>query len=241
MSGSSSSPSPRFNTVIIDDRATTWTNFGLDTAAGQPIGAFDTAGAAAVEMTRAMSVETTLTTAIANTTSLVIAETTRAEAVETILSSSITSINGTLSTAITAERDRAEAAEAALGLSANNGVMINAGTISIVNDITLTGTVDNTITIGPASGTSDVIVNMPTIAGTVTLVASPQFKRQKIVLDIVYGATISTPVLNSGFVFSNTPSVYVPGTVADSVDRLELISPDNTHWVVLSISQGSPI
>jgi hypothetical protein len=128
-----------------------------------------------------------------------------------------------------------------VGVSAANGVAINSGTVSIINASTLVGTISGTTTIGPATGTSDVIVHMPTTAGMVTLAAAPQFARQRVLLDIVYGATVSTPALNSGFVFSSGPSAYVPGTIAGSVDRMELMSPNGVSWVVLAIGQGSTI
>ena len=114
MSGSSEAPSPRFKTFTIDDITTTWINLGLASAAGQPISAFDTAGAAAAEMTRAEGAETTIMTAITT-------ERNRAEATENLITSALiqettraVSAEVLLSTAITNESSRAIAAEATL-------------------------------------------------------------------------------------------------------------------------------
>ena len=125
-------------------------------------------------------------------------------------------------------------------VSANLGVVFNSGTVQINNVVTVVGTNAGTTTIAPGSGTSDVVLTMPVTAGTVTLAAAPTFKRQRAILDIVFGATISTPSLNTGFVFpaSGGPTSYAPGTVVNQIDRLMLMSPDGTKWAVMSIEQG---
>jgi hypothetical protein len=125
--------------------------------------------------------------------------------------------------------------------AAGIGAVINSGTVEIDNNVTLTGTNGATTTIAPGSGTSWVVLDMPATAGTVTLAAGPTFKGQKAMLDIVYGATLSTPSLNSGFILTGGVSSFTPGTTVNTIDRLELFSPDATHWVVLALSQGGTL
>ena len=124
--------------------------------------------------------------------------------------------------------------------AANTGVALNSGTIQIDNMVTLAGTNAGTTTIAPGSGTAWVVLNMPTVAGTVTVAAAPTFPGQKSMFDIKYGTTLSTPSLNSGFVMGGGIT-YTPGTVVNSIDRMELASPDGTHWVVLALSQGGTL
>ena len=126
-------------------------------------------------------------------------------------------------------------------ISANFGAVNNSGTIQVDQNVTLTGTNSGTTTIAPGSGTTWVVVNMPTTAGTVTLAAGPTFKGQRAIMDIVFGATVSTPSLNSGFVFTGGITAYTPGTVANEIDRFEIFSPDGTHWVPLALSQGGTL
>jgi len=119
-----------------------------------------------------------------------------------------------------------------------NGLALNSGTVSIDNSVTLTGTNAGTTTIAPGSGTVDVVVNMPTTAGTVTLAASPAFIGQRARMRIKYGATISTPSLNTGFIFGNSPSAYTPGTVVNAFDDFMLIANSASQWGVYGITQG---
>jgi hypothetical protein len=124
--------------------------------------------------------------------------------------------------------------------AANLGAVLNSGTIQINNSITLTGTAAGTLTIGPGSGTSDVVVNMPASGGTVTLAAAPSFPRQRVEIDIKQGATAGVVNLNSGFVFgtSGGPTGYTITPTANLIDRLMLISPDGTKYAVMAIAQG---
>lgn len=123
---------------------------------------------------------------------------------------------------------------------ADKGLVINSGTVQMNNTTTLTGTAAGTITIAPTTGTSDVIVNLPAAGGTVTVAAAPSFARQRAEVDFKHGATASVVTLNTGFVFgtSGGPTSYTAGTVASSIDRLMLMSPDGTKWAVLAVAQG---
>lgn len=126
------------------------------------------------------------------------------------------------------------------GTSADHGAVSNNGTIQTDLMVTLTGTNAGTTTIAPGTGTTWVVLNMPTTAGTVTVAAAPAFSGQRSILDIKFGATISTPSLNSGFVQTGGVT-YTPGTVANAIDRLEIGSPDGTHFVILAIQPGATL
>ena len=123
------------------------------------------------------------------------------------------------------------------------GATINSGTVEINNTVTLAGTAAGTTTIAPGSGTSDVIVNMPSAGGTVTLAAAPSFLNQKAVVQIKQGATAGVIVLNSGFVFapSGGPTSFTVTATASVRDELGVHSPDGTHWVVDGLLQGLTI
>jgi hypothetical protein len=121
------------------------------------------------------------------------------------------------------------------------GAAINSGTVEINNMVTLTGTNSGTTTIAPGSGTSWAVLNMPTAAGTVTVAAAPAFAGQETILDIKYGATLSTPSLNSGFVAGGGVTAFSPSGSINTIDRLKLISPDGTHWVYMVVSQGGTL
>jgi hypothetical protein len=127
--------------------------------------------------------------------------------------------------------------------AAGNGIAINSGTISIDNSQTLTGAVAGTLTIAPASGIDNVLVNMPTASGTVTLAASPAYPFQKTLLNIKQGSTPQSVALNSGFVFATSggPTGYTATATASARDILGLYSPDGTHWLVDGMLQGVTI
>lgn len=127
--------------------------------------------------------------------------------------------------------------------AANLGAVLNSGTVQLNNVTTLTGTAAATLTLAATTGTSDIVLNMPASGGTVTLAASPSFKRQRYELDIVQGATAGAIVLNAGFVFptSGGPTGYTATATAAAVDRLMFISPDGTKLAVMAISQGYTI
>ena len=110
----------------------------------------------------------------------------------------------------------------------------------MLNTVTLTGTAAGTITIAPTTGTYDVIVNLAASGGTQTVAAAPSFVRQRAEVDFKHGATASVITLNSGFVFGTAggPTSFTAGTVANSIDRLLLLSPDGTKWAVMAINQG---
>ena len=126
---------------------------------------------------------------------------------------------------------------------AGNGIALNSGTVAIDNSQTLNGTVAGTLTIAPASGVSNVVVNVPTASGTVTIAAAPAFVFQKTVMHIKQGSTPQSVSLNSGFVFapSGGPTSYTATPTASVRDMLGLYSVDGTHWVVDSILQGLSI
>lgn len=121
-----------------------------------------------------------------------------------------------------------------------NGMALNGTTLSVHNTHTQTGTVAATSTIAPGNGTDYVILDMPITVGTVTLAASPTYQGQSAILDIVYGATLSTPALGAGFVLGGGVT-YTPGTLANTKDRLGIFSPDQTHWVIEAVSTGGTI
>jgi hypothetical protein len=122
----------------------------------------------------------------------------------------------------------------------NTGAVINSGTVQINNAVTLNGTATGTVSIAHTTGTSDVIVNMPSAGGTVTFAAAPTFVRQRAFVDIKQGATAGVVTLNSGFVFgaSGGPTSFTVTATAAVIDRLQLMSPDGTKWAVLAINQG---
>lgn len=127
--------------------------------------------------------------------------------------------------------------------AAGNGIAINSGTITIDSSSTLQGTVAGTLTIAPASGVNNVLVNMPTAAGTVTLAAAPAYQYQRAVLNIKQGSTPQSVSLNSGFVFATSggPTGYTATATASARDILGLYSPDGTHWLVDGMLQGVTI
>lgn len=124
-------------------------------------------------------------------------------------------------------------------LSANLGAVVNSGTVQINNVSTLNATAGGTLTIGPTSGTSDVVVNLPASGGTVTLAASPAFVRQRVLMDIVQGATASTVVLAGSFNTAPIGGSYTVSPTAGSVDQLMLMSRDGTNYTVEAANQAS--
>ena len=130
-----------------------------------------------------------------------------------------------------------------VGGAAGNGIKINSGTVSVVNSVTMAATAAGTTTISPGSGTTDVIVNMFTGAGTVTLAAAPTFQYQKAVIHIKQGSTPQSVALNSGFVFptSGGPTSFTVTATASVRDEIGVHSPDGTHWVIDGILQGIAI
>jgi hypothetical protein len=117
------------------------------------------------------------------------------------------------------------------------GATVNNGTVEINNSITMAGTAAGTLTIAPGSGTSMVVLDMPAAGGTVSLVASPQFKGQEWWMSIHQGATASSINLNTGFVFGTTVASYTP-SAATLVDDILCVSQDGTHAHVEIINKG---
>lgn len=105
--------------------------------------------------------------------------------------------------------------------------------------MTLTGTAAGTLTIAPGSGTSDVVINMPSAGGTVTLAAGPTFAFQRAVLHVHNGATLGALAPNTGYVFSTSggPS-SMSLSAAGSIDRFALLAPDTSHWAVMAAATG---
>jgi hypothetical protein len=107
------------------------------------------------------------------------------------------------------------------------GVLLNAGTVSINNAVTLEGTAAGTLSINPGSGTTDVIVNMPSAGGTVTLTYAGAYSYQPTRLHIHQGATAGVVVLNSGtvagFVFGSEPTSYTVTPIANATDDLDIL------------------
>lgn len=126
-------------------------------------------------------------------------------------------------------------------LSANFGAVMNAGTVSINNSITLAGTAGGTLAPAPTTGTTDVIINMPAAGGTVTVNPVVSFSRQRMEMDIKQGATFG--VLNFGTVVKLTGAVstFTLTPTANAVDRLSFISPDGTSWVPWAVNQGATL
>lgn len=126
-------------------------------------------------------------------------------------------------------------------LSANLGAVMNAGTVSINNAITLAGTAAGTLAPSPTTGTTDVIVTMPSAGGTVTLAGGPTFPRQRMLTEIHQGVTVG--VLNLGTVFHLTGAVtsFTLTPTASAIDRMEWLSPDGTLWVNLAINQNATL
>lgn len=126
-------------------------------------------------------------------------------------------------------------------LSANQGAVLNSGTVSINNAITLAGTAAGTLTPSPTTGTTDVIINMPAAGGTVTVNGVPSFSRQRMLMEIKQGATAG--ILNLGTVYKFTGAVtsFTLTATANAVDRLQFLSPDGTSWVSLAIDQNATL
>lgn len=125
--------------------------------------------------------------------------------------------------------------------AANTGAVLNSGTVQVNNATTLAGTAAGTVTIAPATGTSDVILNMPASGGTVTATGNASFSRQRMLLEIHQGATAG--VLNLGTVFHFTGAItsFTLTSTAAAIDRLEFISTDGTNWVNLAINQNATL
>lgn len=114
--------------------------------------------------------------------------------------------------------------------------------------MTLNGTAGGTLTIAPTSGTTDVIVNMPTAGGTVTFaVGTLAFSRQRVLIDVVNGATLGAVVMNlgtvgsvAGFEFSATVPSYAPSAI-NRTDRIMCIAPVTTILAVQAVNLSAVI
>lgn len=117
------------------------------------------------------------------------------------------------------------------------GVVINTGTVEINNTVTMTGTAAGTLTIAPGSGTSSVILTMPTAGGTVHAHGTPAFKGQEFNLSVVNGATLGALDLNTGFAFGTTFPTYTPSATLVT-DNIRCFTADGTNFRILDISAG---
>lgn len=128
--------------------------------------------------------------------------------------------------------------------AANLGAVLNSGTVQVNNNVTLAGTAAGTLSINPSSGTSDVIVNMPSAGGTVTLSYSGAFAYQPFRLHIKQGATAGVIVLNTGtvngFVFGAVggPTSFTLTASAGVTDDLACLGITTAYARIEAINQG---
>lgn len=114
------------------------------------------------------------------------------------------------------------------------------------SSITLVGTAGGTLTLSP-SPYIDVIVTMPNTGGTVTLNVGTVVARQRVLIDIVSGATLGSVVLHAGvsgsapgFIFGSTLPSYSPGAI-NSTDNIMCIAASTTILRVEAIDLGFAI
>ncbi len=115
----------------------------------------------------------------------------------------------------------------------------------VVNSVvTLTGTAGGTLTLTGTAGFQDMdfIINAPAAGGTVHLTAAPAATppRQRYVIDINQGATLTTIVPDTTFVFNSGITAYPTDTV-NTTTRMSGITPNGTKVAVWAIIQGSTI
>ncbi len=113
----------------------------------------------------------------------------------------------------------------------------------------INGTAAGTITLSPAIG-QDVVIAMPATGGTVTLNVGTVAARQRVLIDIINGATVGTiafqagSTIAAGFIGSTSlPLANYSGSVANTTDNLSFIAPGtvagNTNLLRLeAINQG---
>lgn len=128
------------------------------------------------------------------------------------------------------------------------GITNASGTLEVaqVPAVTLVGTAAGTLTLSPAVF-ADVVVQMPNTGGTVTLNVGSVVPRQRVLIDIVNGATLGTVALQAGvsgsshgFIFGSTVTTYAPGAV-NTTDNIICIAPSATLLRVEAIDLGFAI
>lgn len=114
------------------------------------------------------------------------------------------------------------------------------------SSITLIGTASGTLTLSPIPYV-DVIVQMPATGGNVTLNVGTVVARQRVLIDIVNGATLGTVTLHAGvsgsapgFIFGSTLPSYAPGAI-NSTDNIMCIAASTTILRVEAIDLGFAI
>lgn len=103
-------------------------------------------------------------------------------------------------------------------------------TQSITN---VTTTAGGTITLSPTVG-MDVILTMPATGGTITLNVGTVQARQRVLLDVINGATVGTVVLGTGFIIGATSPTY-GGAAANTTDNITFIAPGTVAGTVNSL------
>lgn len=128
------------------------------------------------------------------------------------------------------------------------GITNTGGTLQVaqVPAVTLVGTAAGTLTLSP-SVYADVVVQMPNAGGVVTLNVGSVVPRQRVLIDVVNGATLGTVTLQAGvsgashgFIFGSTVTSYAPGAI-NTTDNIMCIAPSATLLRVEAIDLGFAI
>lgn len=125
---------------------------------------------------------------------------------------------------------------------AASGAGLNSGNVIINGSATVSPTAGATITLSPLTGTSDILVNLPTTGGTVTVGYAGAFPRQRMEIDWKQGATASVVVLNSGtiggFVYGTSPPAFTITPTANLIDMMICIAPGTSYTRVVGLDPG---
>lgn len=90
-----------------------------------------------------------------------------------------------------------------------------------------------TVTLSPAIG-QDVVLPMPAGGGTVTINVGTVAARQRVLLDIINGATLGTVVFGTGFLAGSTSPAY-GGAAINTTDNITFIATGTTAGNVNSL------
>src|SRR5579859_75757 len=109
--------------------------------------------------------------------------------------------------------------------------------------ITLIGTAGGTLTLNPTPYT-DQIISMPAAGGVVTLNVGTVTARERVLIDLVHGATLCTVNLQAGssgvspgFIFGSTLTSYTP-SAANKTDNIMCIATGTTLLRVEAVNLG---
>lgn len=123
--------------------------------------------------------------------------------------------------------------------AAAQGSFLNSGTVvsdaqSIING-------GSHLTITPASGTSNVLINGNTATATTIDVGPPVYQGQHLRVQYKQGATPQLLNLGTTIVFGASPASYSSTETANVSDFLQFIGANGSQWACVAIGQGFTI